>query len=438
MDARIRQSLHYSLLDGIFASIMIGISETFISPYALAMGASAGLVAMLVSLPNLAGSVTQVISADLVEHFGSRKVVINTAVLLHALIWMPIIAIPYLFGKGQALILVILYTVLVSIGNISFPPWSSLMADHVPENERGKVFGFRNRIFGFVNVSSMLVAGGILYCAKSVYSRPLAGFTVIFAAAFAARIASWNFLRKMHEPTLVVQKSDRFTFLDFVRRMKSSNFGRFVAAVAVMNFAVNIAGPFFAVYMLRELRFDYMTYTVVLLFATLASFSMMRLWGYCADHVGNLRILKATSLFLPVIPVLWLVSANPFYLVCVQIFAGFIWGGFNLSVSNFIYDAVTPPKRIRCISYFSVINGFAVFSGAFCGARLVNIVPQVLGSRILFLFLLSGIIRFMSPAIFSTVKEVRLVGAKKISNLELFFSVISRKPIVSALLRGDE
>ena len=143
MEHKIKQSLRYSLLDGIFASIMLGCSETFIVPYALAMKAGPTLIGLLVALPQLAGALLQASSAALSEWIGSRKALVAGTVFIHALIWIPIIAIPYVFTDHRAAYLVVFYTMLVSIGLVSFPPWASMMADHVPETERGKVFGFR-------------------------------------------------------------------------------------------------------------------------------------------------------------------------------------------------------------------------------------------------------------------------------------------------------
>lgn len=426
MEKIIKKSMRYSLWDGIFASVMMGASETFVVPYALAMKAGPTLVGLLVALPNLAGAFFQSASATLSEFVGSRKKLIASAVFLQALMWIPVIAIPYVFSSHRAGILIIFYTILIAVGLLSFPPWASLMADHVPEGERGKVFGWRNRIFGITNISSMLAAGIILHIFKNFLNDPITGFTIIFTVACVARFISSFFLTKMYELPLAIKPEHRFTMLDFLKRILRSNFGRFVIFVAIINFAVFMSGPFFAVYMLRDLSFSYLTYTVVTMTGTLTIFTMMRLWGSHADHVGNRRVMRLTSYFLPVIPVLWLVSHNIAYLIAIQFFSGFFWAGFNLAASNFMFDAVTPEKRTRCIAYYNVINGAAIFAGALSGGFLAKSLPPISGNRILSLFLLSGLVRFAALPIFSTIHEVRQV--KHISNFELFLSVMTARP----------
>lgn len=424
-EEKIKRSLHYSLLDGIFANIMMGMSESFIAPYAIAMKAGAGLVAILSATPNLLSSLVQVKTAQLVEKLGSRKALINRAVFVQALWWLPIIAIPYVFGPDKPAYVVIFYSIFIAINGLAIPAWSSLMADHVPETERGKVFSWRNKVFGFTGVLSMFAAGGILYLTKSSVSRFI-GFTAIFLIAFVSRLISWKFLTKMYEPLLVIKEEHRFTFMNFLKRMRRSNFGRFVLFVSSMNFAVYVGAPFLTIYMLNDLKFNYMTYTVVVLAATVTGLVFMHVWGRHADDVGNLKILKLSSRFIAVIPFLWLVSPSPVYLFAVQVFAGFFWAGFNLTVTNFIYDAVTPEKRTRCVAYFNAVNGAAIFSGAVLGACLSGIIPPFEGNRILSLLLLSGIFRLFSAALSSFVKEVRKV--KDISHLDLFYSIIGIRP----------
>jgi len=425
MDTVIKKSLRYSVFDGIFASIMMGCSEMFISPYAIAMGASARMVGLLAALPSLAGALIQVKSAALSERLGSRKALIVAAVFLQAVMWLPIIAIPYIVSRYQVPWLIALYTVLIAVGIVSFPPWSSLMAEHVAAPDRGKYFGWRNRILGVTNIIAMLASGIVLHLSKKFSATAITGFTVIFSVACAARLCCCYFLAKMHEPKLVIKDEHRFTMLDFLKRMRHSNFGRFAIFAALINFSVFLSGPFFAVYMLRDLKFSYLTYTIITMTSTLTIFAMMRVWGSHADHVGNRRVLRLTSYFLPFIPVLWVFSHNVAYLVAVQIFGGFFWAGFNMSSSNFIYDCVTPEKRTRCVAYSNVINGIAIFAGASTGGFLARCLPPIYGNRLLSLFVLSGLLRLAASPICSMIKEVRQV--KHVSSLELFYSIITAR-----------
>lgn len=425
-DEKIKKSLKASFLDGIFASCMVGLTADYITPYALALKATVGQIGFLNSLPNLVASLFQLKSADVTEKLGSRKRIINLCVFLHALSWLPIILIPFLFKENRAIVLVLFVTLYASLGGFAVPAWSSLMSDHIPQERRGEYFGWRSKILGFISVVFAFLAGFILnWFKKDVF----VGFLIIFSAAMSCRFISWYFLTRMYEPPLLVPKEAYFNFLDFLRRIRESNFAKFVIFVALLNFSVYLASPFFAVFMLRDLKFNYLVYILVVTTATCASLLTINKWGRHADKIGNVKILKLTSTLIALIPLFWIPYQHPLYLILVQVFSGFVWAGFNLCASNFIYDAVSPAKRTRCISYFNVLNGVALCSGALLGSYLANRLPHLLGYRILSLFLISTILRLTVALIFSRrIKEVRPV--EKVRSINLFYSVIGLRPLL--------
>lgn len=118
-------------------------------------------------------------------------------------------------------------------------------------------------------------------------------------------------------------------------------------------------------------------------------------------------------------------------MIFAQIVSGFAWAGFNLCATNYIYDAVTPQKRVRCIAFFNVFIGIATFGGALIGGYLANFMPELFGYKLLSLFVLSSLLRFCVIFLFSrSIREVR--AAEKLSSKDLFYSVIGIKPMFAA------
>ena len=123
---------------------------------------------------------------------------------------------------------------------------------------------------------------------------------------------------------------------------------------------------------------------------------------------------------------IWLVGVGHYfvliYLIIVEAFSGFAWAGFNLSASNFIYDAVTRQRMALCVAYSDILNGIGVFLGATLGGFVSGANFIIFGlTPILFVFLISFIARFLAAVIFlPRIKEVREVekfdikGGKKI------------------------
>jgi MFS family permease len=265
-------------------------------------------------------------------------------------------------------------------------------------------------ITGAVAFISLFTAGIFLgFFPRSIV---LYGFTIIFLIAFTARLVSWHYLTKTADPPLTLDKTEEFSFIQYLKKLWSTNYGKFALYVGAMNFSVNIAGPFFTVYMLRDLHLSYVNYTIITAAAALTSFLAMNYWGEIADRFGNKSVLNTCGLLLTIVPLFWLFSKNVAYLVFAQVISGFVWAGFNLSTANFIFDNVKPIKRTRVFSYHNALNGTAVFLGAILGGLLARIITfkWVFYSNLQILFLISGLMRLATSSFFlSRIREVREV-----------------------------
>jgi MFS family permease len=346
---------------------------------------------------------------------GNRKKTICFFVFLHAVMLVPMILTPFLFKGNPVIFLILFFTLYTGFNTLVGPVWSDLMCEYVPARKRGSYFGWRNKIMSIVVIGASLTAGIIL---QAFGQKSLAGFAVILSIALACRLVSIYFLTRMYEPRFTVHRGAYFSIIDFIRTMRHSNFGRFVLFIAGMQFCVNLAAPFFSVFMLRDLQFSYITYTVLVATVTAVQIFTMGRWGRCADRTGTLKVLKVTALVIATLPLWWLVSRNPAYLFFIQILGGFVWSGFNLCTTNFVYDAVTPQKRIRCLGYLNVFVGMAVFLGGLIGGQLATIMPPVLGYKLLSLFCISSILRFLVLwLIVGTIKEVRPIEKMKTKDM---------------------
>lgn len=411
--------------NGIFASIMTGMTQEFFTPFMLLIGGTARHVAFLNAIPNICAALAQLKSPELSERSGSRKRISVIFLLLQALALVPLIGLA-IFQINNPFALIMLVVLFVVSGAVVTPPLGSLLADFVQSKERGAFFGWRNKVMGIVTVSASLCGGFILFFMKNI--NVYYGFMSLFVCAFIARISSIYFLSKVEEKPQENKKEHYFSFKQFVSRYKQSNFAQFVFFAALMSFSVNLASPYFSVYMLRNLGFGYLHYTVITAAATITIFYFMKRWGSYADRVGNLKVIQATAPLIGLIPALWLISSNSIYLIIIQVFSGFVWAGYNLCISNFIYDAVMPEKRVRCIAYFNLINGLAVSAGALIGGYLLLWLPATLGHTILTLFIISSVLRLaVGYFVPRKLKEVRTV--ESMESAELFFQMIGMRAI---------
>jgi MFS family permease len=418
-----KDSRRISIVEGSFNAVTDGAGSRYISPFALALGANNTQIGFLTSLPALIGNFFQIFSSRAMERFSRKSIMILTTTV-QAFFWLLVIVAGVLFyfwGAGTTIsitYLIIIYTVLTAIGSFYAPVWSSWMKDLVDPDKSGVYFGMRSKIIGFISLIAMLGGGFLLDHFKQ--TKVFIGFFILFGICFFARLISSQLLRKKYEPELSIEKDYHFSLLQFIKKMRHNNFGRFVIASALLDFAINMASPFFAVYMLNELGFSYATFTIITVSSIISNFIFMPLWGKFADRYGNVKTLKITAFLTPLVPLGWFFSFFLFknhaaglvpFLVFIEFYSGFVFAGYRLTQSNFIYDAVTRQRMALCTSYFNFISSIGTFIGATLAGFLASQADLVFGISIfLGIFLLSGLLRiFFALFYMRRVNEVRMV-----------------------------
>jgi len=423
----VRESLRSSFKDGIFASLMGGVTDNYATPLALFLGASVQQIGLITALPNLLSSLSQFLAVRVIYWVGGRIKLLVCLVLSQASLILCMAALPWFEAPVRIELLLVLLIAAAMCGGLAGPAWGSLMSDYIPSSKRGRYFGWRNRTVGAVALGSVITSGLILFSFREVSYG--AGFSIIFSLAALARYASGYFIKRMDEPPHRRDPASDFTFLMFVARFRESNFLKFAVFTASITFATYLSAPFFTVFILRDLQLSYLTYMAFQVCSSFASLVALPLWGKHADWVGNARVLRLSSFFAAMVPAFWLISWDPAYLMLIQIWAGFSWSGVTLSAANFIYDAVTPQKRVRCIAYFNVINGAAMFLGSSIGGFLASRLPPLFGYNLVSLFVLSCFCRLLFHLLLShSFREVR--RAQDVSVHELFFSVVGIRPLL--------
>jgi MFS family permease len=429
-DPRTDRSLRHSLKDAAAFATMTGIGETYFSAFALFLRATTPQIGLLASLPPLLASFVQLLSAWIGRVTGRRKLLIVAGAGLQACSWVPILLLPILF-PGHAVPLLIACIVLYQAGaHLVTPQWSSLMGDIVPVRRRGRFFALRTRLVTGITFLSLLAGGFILHQFNG-QGRTLTGFGVLFAIAACARLVSVYQLSRMYDPPGHVAVLEFPFGRSWWQRLRHSNVVRFSIFFGLTQFGVAIASPFFTVYMLRDLGFSYLAFTANTATAVFAQFLTLAQWGRISDIFGNRRILAATGIVIPLMPLLWVFSSHFWYLILVQAISGFAWAGFTLSASNFVYDLIAPDRRATYLAIHNVIAGIGIFSGALLGGYLGTILPTELdlagwhlgwGSPLIGVFIVSFVVRATVVAsLIPKLREVRAV--RDISLTDLIFRV---------------
>lgn len=421
-----------SMLEGSSTSVTTGFGDQYIIPFAVKLGASSGEIAFLSSFPTFFGSLSQIIGSKLTEIKKDRKKIVSMFVTLQAFTLLPLFVVPFLIDSIFALTFI--FSLYLVLGNLASPSWNSWMGDLIPEGERANYFSRRNKKTTLALMLSVIAAGLILNYFESI--NIWWGFAVLFTIALITRAYAAFLFTKHYEPAFIVEESEKISFTKFMTHMTENNFGNFVIFRSLMSIAVMISAPFFAVYMLKNLGFTYIQFSVVVLVPMLIKFLTVMYWAKYADRFGNKSIIFISGILISLIPLSWFIvgmflsgsEAVFYFIILAEALSGFAWAGFELATFNYMLENTKSGNRARLHSYFTLFFGTAVLIGGLAGAGLTKVFSTTNGQGLLWIFLVSFVLRFLVSVLFSSrLKESRV--HYKVREGRLFYEVVIHRPL---------
>ncbi|MFH1056606.1 MAG: MFS transporter [Candidatus Micrarchaeota archaeon] len=401
LEEQLEKSKEYSVKDGIYYSIMTGFGVQFITPFALRLGATVADIGFLQTFPQLFGSLGQLFYSKLARTYQSRRELVLKLVSLQTAMWLGFIFLS-LFSHNNAVSLLVLFYSLFALAELlANPAWTSWMGDIVKEKERASFFGRRNELTSFAAFVTTMIAGWTLGFFDNLLGG-LYGFTVIFAVAFAARIISLWYLSRKVEPRLE-QAPPAGGFASFLKQITKSNFGSLVLYNTIMVFAVNVSSPYLAVYMLRDLGFDYASFGLVTAGMQVSLFLTMVYWGDAVSRLGNKTVLYASGLVVSILPLGWSVFTTPLLLFLAEFTSGLGWAGQRIATLNLVLKTTPAEEKARFVAYYNFFQGIAVFAGAMVGAWLSIVLQNqsfLFFAGLPLVFVISAVLRFASVLLF--------------------------------------
>lgn len=316
-------------------------------------------------------------------------------------------------------------------GSVAGPSWNSWMKDLIPQQQLGNYFSHRSRLTQTLNlVLSLVVALSVDYLKAKHPGHEVVIYATMFLIGGTMGMTSVYFLARTPEPKAVLPTENIFKLL--LKPLKDTNFRRLLIFQSFWSFALNLATPFFSVYMMKALKLPLSSIIMFGMLAQASSIIFIKWWGRYTDKFSNKTIIKIAAPLYIVTILCWSFvtlhysTAMIVSMVAVlNVISGMSTAGINLAISNIGIKLASKDEAIVYFSARSVVVALISFTGPMIGGFLadffskrslswsvqwdgphgVNFLPILYLHGWNFLFIIGGLLAFLSMRLLKGVKE---------------------------------
>jgi MFS family permease len=401
-------------------------TSTFLVAFALALGADNFQIGVLASLPFIT-DLLQLPAVWLIEKVRRRKAIVLFPWLVSQLLWIPIAFIPVVMnipGKEAISMLLGLIAVRGVLNSLANCGWSSWMRDLVPQHILGRYFARRESLATAFAVVLGLSAGYFLD-RWGLGQNEAIGYSLVFVIGLVffglSSPALMAFIPEPMMPPVTCTRSSFSTTL--ATPLREKNYRHFMKFLLFWGFAANIAVPFFAVFMLQQLKLSVFAVITLTLVSEVFTVISLRFWGPLADKLGSRVVLYISAfLFLLVLGGWTIIAALGHHtfiipiLVILHIFIGISAAGITLTIGTLSFKLAPYGRATPFLAGASLADSVGTGIGALAGGLLADLLN---GYQILFaMSLLTGLMTIR------TLHAINETGATR------------REAVISSLIAG--
>ncbi|MFH1087473.1 MAG: MFS transporter [Chloroflexota bacterium] len=356
-----------------------------LAAFALALGANNFQIGILAAIPFIMQPL-QIPAILLVERLRRRKAIAVITWLLAQLLWFPMALIPVFIkvpGAGAISVLLGLMAIRGTFSAVTNCSWNSWVRDLVPQQILGRYFS--RRLALSTAVAAAFGLGAALFVdywrGQVPAESAILGYTyVLLFGAFFIGLASPLFMSLIPEPLMQRAMGTQPSLWEtIITPLRDRNFRQLMKFLLFWSFALNMAVPFFAVYMLQRLGLPLSAVIGLSVLNQFFNILFFRVWGPLADRFGGKAVLSVcASLYLLVI-LGWAFTTMPEryflttpLLVILHIFAGIATAGVSLTIGTIGFKLAPQEQSASYLTGASLATNLGAGIGPLLGGLLTH------------------------------------------------------------------
>lgn len=345
--------------------------------FALDLGAGPFLIGLLAAIPFLA-QVVQLPAVALIERIRQRRKITVFAVTTARAIILALALLPLLPDHRARLAALFAAQVSVTtLGAIAGCSLNSWLHQLLPREGLGAFFA--QRLFWSTGLGAIgaLLAGIVID--HWPFGERLEAYSLTFAlAGLAGFVSSW-FLSRVPEPPMQSPGGHASLLSAIGAPFQDRNFRRVIVFMGSWNVASNLAAPFLAVYLLRQLGYPLSTVTSLWVTSQIANALTLYLWGRLSDRLSNKAILAVALpvYFLCTLGLVFTAIPSPHTLTLpllylIHLLMGAASGGIALATGNLGLKLAPPGKGTVYLANVSLVGSVAGGIASILGGALAD------------------------------------------------------------------
>jgi len=375
----VKLSYAQAMLGAIYSASVGGM---FLIGYALKLGANNAQIGLMSSVPMLFVWV-HLITAALVERGISRRLLTVVGALGNVLGWVFIILIPYVARDASPSVkvfaLITIITMVTIFAYVSGNARSSWVGDLIPASFRGTFFGRLTMYAGLIGTAFALIEGRFL---DIVQAHGIGAYSVLFGFGIIIGLINSSLFIPQADVPVQQKATAPGAFRQYVREAFANK-----SLIAAMFYALfwslqAIAGPFYATYMIRDLKLPFLGIGIVNAMVTFSMLFCSPLWGRMIDRYGCRPILIFCTFGMVPIPLIWLFIGPDhahlvYWLVApINLLGGFFVAGISVGLNTLVYKITPSIGRSVQFAIYSIIVTLAAAPMPWLGGYLTDILHR--------------------------------------------------------------
>ena len=370
-EASLSKGLKSTLFDGVFSQMMVVLtSGAFLAAFALKLGASNIIIGLLAAIGPLC-QIIQLPSVFLINKIRYRKLIVSTCVFLSRFLWIVIAIVPWLFSADYSIFIFIILLIIINLlSSVAGCSWNSWIRDFVPENLYSKFFAKRFAIATGAGAALSVIAGIVIVKLNNYFTFPTTSYSLYFIIGGILGIGGLFFIVNIPEPQMESTEKENF-LKQIMNPVKDVKFRNLLKFLATWNFAVNMASPFFIIYMINRLGLPLFYIIALTVLNQIINVLFFKIWGRISEKFSNKSCLSVACFIFLLSILIWPFTTLPDkyfltipLLILIHVLLGISTAGITLCSSTITLKFAPYGKATSYLALSGIINGLVAGLGS--------------------------------------------------------------------------